>query len=78
MFSIYIDNLSKDLGIIDFKDLFSSFGEVLKAYITNKFGRKSTGKYRFIKFDNIQKGMKVIEHINGKIVGDCKLQNIIA
>ncbi|KAJ8423502.1 hypothetical protein Cgig2_023086 [Carnegiea gigantea] len=42
------------------KDLFSYFGEVLD--------------YDFIKFADIQDNIKAIEYINGKIIGDCKLQ----
>jgi len=35
VFSLFIDNMHEDLSIIDFKNLFSSFGDVLDAYIPN-------------------------------------------
>ncbi|KAJ8446338.1 hypothetical protein Cgig2_005869 [Carnegiea gigantea] len=60
-----------DLSITNFKDLFSSCGEVLDAYIPNKFGRKSGIKYGFIA--DIQEDLKAIELLNNRRVGDCKL-----
>ena len=54
--------------------MFSSFGNLLDAYILNKFERKSGKKYGFIRFADITEGKQAIEHMNGKIVGDCKLQ----
>jgi len=62
-----------DLSITNFRDLFSSCGEVLDAYIPNKFGRKVCIKYGFIRFANIQEGLKAIELLNSRRVGDCKL-----
>jgi len=62
------------LGIINFKNLFSRFREVLDAYIPNKLRRKSLGKYDFIKFTDIKECMKATKQMSGKIVGDCKLQ----
>ncbi|KAJ8437228.1 LOW QUALITY PROTEIN: hypothetical protein Cgig2_012497 [Carnegiea gigantea] len=47
--------------------------QVLGAYILNKIGRKSGRKYVFIRFAYIQEGLKAIEHLNGRIVSDCKL-----
>ena len=64
----------KDLSVIRLKDLFSRFGNVIDAYIPNEFGRKSGKKYGFIRFADITEGKQAIEHTNGKIVGDCKLQ----
>ena len=74
VFSLFIDNQPEDLSTINFKDLFSSFRDVLDAYISDKFGRKFGRKYGFSIFAGIIEGMKAIEHMNGKIVGDCKLQ----
>ena len=74
VFSIFIDNLPEDLSNINFKDLFSSYEEVLDAYILNKLGRNSGRKYNFIRFTDIQGNMKAIEHMNGKIVGGNNLR----
>ncbi|KAJ8432650.1 hypothetical protein Cgig2_011816 [Carnegiea gigantea] len=38
-----------------------------------KYFGKSGIKYGFIKFAEIQEGLKVIEHLNGRIDSDCKL-----
>lgn len=48
VFSIFIDNLPKNLSITNSKDLFSSFGEVSDAYIQNKFVGKTSKKRDFI------------------------------
>ena len=56
VFSIFVDNMLDDLSIINFKDLFSSFGEILDAYIPNHIGKKSGKKYGFIRFGDIQEG----------------------
>ncbi|KAJ8425992.1 hypothetical protein Cgig2_007806 [Carnegiea gigantea] len=61
--SIFIDNLPEDLITINFKDLFSSFGEVSDTYIPNIFGRKTSRKYGLSRFIDIQEGTKAIEHM---------------
>ena len=61
------------MNIASFKDLFSSFGEVLDAYIPNHVGRKFGRKHGSIRFADIQDGWKAIDQLNGKIVRNCKL-----
>ncbi|KAJ8428234.1 hypothetical protein Cgig2_009949 [Carnegiea gigantea] len=73
VYSIFVDSLSADLGITNFTDLFSSCEEVVDAYIPNNYRRKSGRKYGFIRYVGIQEGLKAIEHLNGKSVGDYKL-----
>ena len=43
-----------------------------------KIERKTGRKYGFIRSADIKEGLKAIEHINDKIVGDSKLQAIWA
>ncbi|KAJ8431623.1 hypothetical protein Cgig2_029031 [Carnegiea gigantea] len=63
VFSIFIDNLPKDLNTSNFKDLLNSIKEVLDAHIPDKFGRTTGRKY----------GVTAIEHMNGKTVSYYKL-----
>lgn len=74
VFPLFVDNLPEDLSIIGLKDLFSSFENVLDAYIPNKLGRKFGKKNGFIKFVDIKEDMKAVEHMNAKIASDYKLQ----
>ncbi|KAJ8433439.1 hypothetical protein Cgig2_030961 [Carnegiea gigantea] len=70
VFPLFVDNLPEDLSIIGLKDLFSSFENVLDAYIPNKLGRKFGKKNGFVKFVDITEDMKAVKHVNGKIAGD--------
>ena len=46
----------------------------MDAYIPDIFRRKTGRKYGFSRFIHIQESTKAIEHMNGKIAGDSKLQ----
>jgi len=53
VYFIFVDTLSADLGVTNFKDLFSSCEEVMDAYIPNDYGRKSGRRYGFIRYVDI-------------------------
>ncbi|KAJ8426345.1 hypothetical protein Cgig2_021898 [Carnegiea gigantea] len=73
VYSIFVASLPTDLSIANFKDLFSSCGEIVDAYIPNNFGENMAEEYGFIRYANIQEGLQAIELLNGKSIGDCKL-----
>ncbi|KAJ8424798.1 hypothetical protein Cgig2_018690 [Carnegiea gigantea] len=52
-----VDTISDDLNITSFKDLFSSFGEVLDAYIPNHVGQKICNCKLYVMWARFQKRM---------------------
>ncbi|KAJ8432568.1 hypothetical protein Cgig2_026616 [Carnegiea gigantea] len=61
----------ENLGL---KKLFSSFGEVVDVYVSNKVGKKSGRKYGFIRFGEFNHGKSAIEALNGESVNGHKLE----
>lgn len=74
VFTVFVDNLPKEMDKIWLHQIFRSYGQVDEIYIPVKRSAKFNTKFGFIRFLNRDEALKAVHDLNGIIIRDFKLQ----
>lgn len=70
LFSLFVDNLPEDVGLIWFRKFFSQYGVVKDAYIPCKRSKVTNRKFGFVRYDCATSAEVAISKANGFWIED--------
>ncbi|KAH7847677.1 hypothetical protein Vadar_028828 [Vaccinium darrowii] len=74
VFTVFVDNLPKEMDKIWLHQIFRSYGQVDDIYIPVKRSARFNTKFGFIRFLNSDEALKAVNDLDGIIIRDFKLQ----
>ncbi|OMP09339.1 hypothetical protein COLO4_05573 [Corchorus olitorius] len=75
LFSIYVNNLSREVKKTDLWDMFGRFGRVVDVYFPKSALNKGNGSavFAFVRYKLERDAIRAIKEGNGILIGNCKL-----
>ncbi|KAH7859202.1 hypothetical protein Vadar_033039 [Vaccinium darrowii] len=72
-YTLFVDNLPEDVGILWFRNFFNKFGVVIDAFIPSKRSKVTNRRFGFVRYNCATSADVAISKANGFWIEDCKL-----